>query len=172
MFYSGHKKGHGLNFMGVVMTNGLLPFMSYAALGKDHDSRALTESGFNQKMRDLDRVTLRQAPPKKYVVYADPAFPLGPHVQKGFQGILTPMQAQFNKQCNSNRVSVEWGSGYVLTCFAWNAYPKAHQVLMSPVNDHWHAACILSNFKVCFEGNQVSAYFDCDPPGFDEYAAL
>ena len=114
MFYSGHKKGHGLNFMGVVMTNGLLPFMSYAALGKDHDSRALTESGFNQKMRDLDRVTLRQAPPKKYVVYADPAFPLGPHVQKGFQGILTPMQAQFNKQCNSNRVSVEWGYGYVL----------------------------------------------------------
>jgi hypothetical protein len=23
--------------------------------------------------------------------------------------------------------------------------------MLSPVNNHWHAACILSNFKVCFE---------------------
>ena len=168
MFYSGHKKAHGLNFLGMVMANGLLPFMSFAALGKDHDSRGLHESGFYNKMDNLDMVTV----PAKYVAFADPAFKISNHVQKGFQGILTPLQELFNKDCNKSRVTVEWSFGYVLTHFSWTSYPKAHQIMLSPVNNHWHAACILSNFKVCFEGNQVSSCFACAPPEFDEHPAL
>ena len=101
MFYSGHKKAHGLNFLGMVMANGLLPFMSFAALGKDHDSRGLHESGFYNKMDNLDMVTV----PAKYVAFADPAFKISNHVQKGFQGILTPLQELFDRDCNKSRVS-------------------------------------------------------------------
>ena len=116
MFYSGHKKGHGLNFMGVVMTNGLLPFMSYAALGKDHDSRALTESGFNQKMRNLDRVTLRQAPPKKYVVYADmrtQPFLSTPMCRRGFRGFSPPCKHSLTSSATATAFLL---SGALATC--------------------------------------------------------
>ena len=151
------------------MTNGLLPFMANAALGKDHDGKTLKESDFDQRMDALDMVT---QPGAKYVAFADPAFAHSRHVQKGFQGAMTQLQASFNKDCNKSRVTVEWSFGYVLTHFAWTSYPKAHKVGLSPVNNHWHAACILSNFKVCMEGNEVSGYFDVDPPDFENYSAL
>jgi hypothetical protein len=151
MFYSGHKKGHGLNFMGMGMANSLLPFMSFAALGKYHDSRALLESGFYNEIDNLYvRCTWSRplSQPAKYVAFADPAaFKISNHVyRRGSRGSESwPLCRRCLTRTATARAASLWSGASAMLCadpfrldfvthFAWTSCPKAHQVMLSPVN--------------------------------------
>ena len=103
-------------------------------------------------------------------LYGDPAYPLTLHLQSPFRDVvLTPEMRAFNKSMSSTRVSVEWNFGEVVESFRFLDFKKNLKILLSSVGKMYIVCVILQNAITCLYGNQVSEYFDLDPPTVQEY---
>ena len=67
------------------------------------------------------------------------------------------------------RIAVEWNYARVLALFPGLRMAKAMRMNLSPVGLYYRVAVILCNIHCCINGNQISAYFDCDLMPLDEY---
>ena len=105
------------------------------------------------------------------VVFGDPAYPISPHLQVGFQGsVLSEEEINFNRSMSAVRISVEWGFKEITTYFAAMDFKNnIGKVLLSPVGKYYSVCAFLQNLRTTLYGNQTSRYFGMDPSSLEEY---
>ncbi|KAM7311147.1 hypothetical protein ISCGN_008054 [Ixodes scapularis] len=106
-YFSGHKRVHALKYQAVMCANGMICQLDGPFPGHKHDAGILRISGLLDKMEKLVQ-------DQKYVIYGDPAYPLGRFLYKPHRGaVLTQSEVNFNKAMSTVRQAVEWGFGKV-----------------------------------------------------------
>ena len=86
---------------------------------------------------------------------------------------ITSAQAAFNRSMNKVRTSVEWSYGEVKQYFTSQDFQRKLIVAKAPIAIMYVLSVILRNFKTCMgHGRQGPAYFDCDPPTFEQYCTF
>ena len=132
--------------------------------GKRHDSAILGESGLLQNLEQHAFSRNGQA----MCLYRDPAYPLSVHLQSPFRDVvLTPEMQALNKSMSASRVSVEWNFGAVIGSLRVLDFNL--KILLGSVGKMHIVCVILQNAITCLYGNQVSEYYDLDPPTVQEY---
>lgn len=107
---------------------------------------------------------------QRYVIYGDPAYPLRPLLMKPYGGALvTRAEESFNKAMSTVRQAVEWGFGKIISEFAFLDFKKNQKIMLQAVPRMYRVATLLTNCHACMYGNQVSSYFDLEPPSLSEY---
>ncbi|XP_066910729.1 uncharacterized protein [Clytia hemisphaerica] len=166
ILYNGHKRVHSIKFQSVVTPNGLIANLFGPVEGKRHDSAMLAQSGL------LNQLQQHSHKPNGDIlcIYGDPAYPLRPHLQAPFRAPgLTPDQTQFNKSMSKVRVTVEWLFKEIINYFKFMDFKKNLKVRLSAVGKMYIVCAFLQNCRTCLYGNQVSQFFDCDPPNIETY---
>ena len=168
ILYNGHKRIHAMKFQSVVTPNGLVANLFGPIEGKRHDSAMLAQSGLLGQLQQHSHT-----PDGRILcIYGDPAYPLRRQLQAPFRGPgLTPQQNEFNKSMSKVRVSVEWVFGDIINYFKFMDFRKNLKVGLSPVGKMYLICALLQNCRTCLYGNQVSSFFDCEPPNIDTYLA-
>ena len=165
LMYNGHKRVHGFKFQSVTAPNGLIVNLFGPVEGSRHDSYVLRISGLLQKLEahsfNVDGEVL--------CLYGDPAYPLSPHLQKGFLNPVNQEEIQYNQAMSSVRVSVEWIFGDVIERFKFTDFKKMMKVGLSAVSKQYVVSALLSNMRTCLYGSTTSSFFDCQPPALEEY---
>lgn len=69
------------------------------------------------------------------------------------------------------RSSVEWLFGEIANSFKFLDFKKNSKIELSSVRKLYVVSAILRNALRCLCGNQVSEYFDLDPPNLNDYCA-
>ena len=167
--FSGHKRGHGMQFLSITAPDGIILWTYGPSIGKDQDNTMVKESKFFDMMKTLHRLagTPSEQP---YFVYGDAVFKWSRYLQKAFERhTRNPRERRFNKRMNSVRVSVEHVFGRVVN--NWKAFfmkPQQKLLLTKPGRSYLNAQ-FLTNCHTCMYGNQVSRQFDLDPPSLHEY---
>jgi nuclease HARBI1 len=96
-------------------------------------------------------------------------FPLHPNIVKRNEFPVTEGEQMLNYRMSQVRVTVEWQFGQIIRLWAYVDFKKNMRVLVQPVGAYYLLACILSNAHCCLYGNEVSQYFDLDPPDLLDY---
>ncbi|CAN8030107.1 unnamed protein product [Ixodes persulcatus] len=111
--FSGHKRHHVLKYQSVMCANGIICDPDGPYRGRRHDAGMLGGSLLFQRLRRLVQG-------HSYVLYGDPAYPMGPLLLKpyGTTG-ATAAQLHFNKEMSTVRQAVEWGFGKIVAEFAF-----------------------------------------------------
>ncbi|RUA05603.1 MAG: hypothetical protein DSY43_04250 [Gammaproteobacteria bacterium] len=126
----------------------------------------LAESGL---LNDLQRFA-HSPLGHSFCIYGDPAYPLRVHLQAPFRyGVLTPQMVAFNQSMSSVRESVEWLFNDVITSFKFMDFKKNLKVGLSCIGKMYVVSAILRNALTCLYGNQISTYFQLDPPSIEDY---
>ena len=103
-------------------------------------------------------------------VYGDPAYPLRLHLQRPFShALLTPQEQAYNTAMSSLRVSVEWLYGEIINSFKFLDFKKNLKLELSSVGKMYVVCALLRNALTCLYGNQLSLYFEHNPPTLEEY---
>ena len=166
MWFSGHKKRHLMKFQSVMTPLGVVVHLFGPYEGQRHDAHILQASGLVPQMQ----LYTIQPGGGAYSVYADSAYPLQPCVLCSFQGAhLTPEQRRFDADMVAVWVAVEWGFNSVLSQFSHLEMKTKQRILLEPVGQTYVVATLLSNCTACLYGNQVSNYFDLQPPFLEDY---
>ena len=168
--YNRYYRGHGIKFQSVVVPNGLLFNLHGPNAGKYPDSKVLGKSGLMDQMAELSELAGTH-----YVLYADCAYGLEPHLLRGLKrNMIRNREAQeYQSAMNSPRTSVEWGFGEVAQDWPWLRRKTLQKVLLSPVAVFWQMAAVLSNVKTCLKrGNVITDFFGLRPPTIARYLAL
>jgi len=172
--YSGYYKSHGLKFQSVIAPNGMIIDFYGPVPGRRSDSYMLDKSGFEVRMRRLNRsLGMRRG---DYHVYGDPAYALSRYIMRGFKGVMNPRQAAFSRAMNALRVSVEWGFMLVVRDWRYIDCEKHLKIMLQPIGKLYWVAAILTNVKSCVMaenhdgyGNLIAQRFRCSPPSLHEY---
>lgn len=168
--YNRYYRAHGIKFQSVVVPNGLLFNLHGPNAGRFPDSRILCKSGLMALMAELSDLA-----GEHYVLYADSAYALEPHLLRGLKRnmLRTQEDRDYQTAMNSPRTSVEWGFGEVAQDWPWLRRKILQKVLLSPVAVFWQTAAILSNLKTCLtQGNVISDFFQMRPPTIARYLSL
>lgn len=164
--YNGHKRVHALKFQSVVTPNGHIANMFGPIEGKRHDSGMLADSG----LLNLLQQHSYDSNGNPLCIYGDPAYPLRVHLQSCFKGAnLNAQQKDWNKSMSEVRVAVEWSFGEIVNYFKFLDFKKNLKIGLSSVGKTYLICALLSNARNCLYRNQVSKYFDLEPPVLEEY---
>jgi nuclease HARBI1 len=104
-----------------------------------------------------------------FQLFGDPAYGVSAHIQSPFGGERTVEQKHWNLLMSRARIVIE--NRFAIVSNHWpylNAGWKM-QLGSSPVGRYYRTAVLLTNGMSCLCPNQVSLYFDCEPPELDEY---
>jgi nuclease HARBI1 len=104
-------------------------------------------------------------------MFGDPAYGVSAHIQSPFSGAgeHTEEQKEWNMLMSQSRIVVEHGFGIVSNTWPFlNASWKMH-LGGSPVGCYYRTGVLLTNGLNCLCYNQVSQYFECQPPTLEEY---
>lgn len=166
VLYNGHKRIHTIKFQSVVIPNGLISHLFGPVEGKRHDSAMLAQSGLLRELQQHSHGPNGQV----LCIYGDPAYPLRIQLQAPFRPPgLTADQEAFNKSMSEVRVSVEWAFKEILNYFKFVDFKKNLKVRLSAVGKMYSICALLQNFRTCLYGNQVTNFFDCEPPSLSDY---
>ena len=166
ILYNGHKRVHALKFQSVVIPNGLIANLFGPIEGKRHDSAMLAESGLLGELQQHSHGPNG----RNLCIYGDPAYPLRIQLQAPFRGPgLTNQEKDFNKSMSQVRMAVEWVFGDVINYFKFMDFRKNLKVRLSAVGKMYYTCALLQNCRTCLYGNQVSIFFDCEPPNIQTY---
>ena len=106
-------------------------------------------------------------------MYADKAYPIHQNLITPYRGVgLSNVEIFFNIVMSSHRIAVEWNFGKVSSNFAFVNYPSNMKVYLQPIGLYYKVAVFMSNCNACLYDNQVSKYFDTQPPQLEEYLHL
>lgn len=134
--------------------------------GRKHDAGMLADSDL---LTSLERYAFSPTG-QPMCVYGDPAYPLRVHLQAPFRhGRLTPQMEAYNTCMSSVRTSVEWLFGEVLNEFKFLDFKKNLKIQLSSIGKQYVVSSLLTNALTCLYGNQVSEYFELDPPSIQQY---
>ncbi|KAH9161366.1 hypothetical protein AeNC1_018918 [Aphanomyces euteiches] len=163
--YSSHKRRHCLNFQGVTAPDGLCIHFFGPLEGRRHDTTLLRHSNLLSYFEENIEVF------EGFMIYGDPAYGLSKWIMVGYKGNnIDDQKAAFNRFMSQSRQSVEWYFGRMKTLWANIMFKLQQKVLLSPVGKFVCVAMCLTNLHCCiYRGNQISSYFNCDPPSLEEY---
>ena len=103
-------------------------------------------------------------------VYGDSAYPLRVHLQAPFRNaVLTPQMEAYNLSMSTVWASVEWLFGEIADSFKFLDFKKNLKIQLSSVGKLYVVSAILRNGLTCLYGNQVSTFFNLDPPRLHDY---
>lgn len=161
--FSGHKRHHVLKYQSVMCANGIICDLDGPYRKRRHDAGMLRGSLLFQRLRRLVQG-------HSYVLYGDPAYPMGPLLLKPYATTgATAAQLHFNKEMSTVRQAVEWGFGKIVAEFAFVDLKKKQKILKQRVARMYKVATLLTNCHTCLYGSQVTSFFDLDPPTLQEY---
>ena len=166
LWYSGYKRRHVMKFQSLMTPCGIIRHLFGPFEGRRHDSAMLEASGL------LAELQQHMARPMGgvYSIYGDSGFPLREHLLCPYKGAnLTADQQAFNTRMSAVRVSVEWGYSGVTQQFSFLQHKENLKIGLQPVAQYYVVATILFNCFTCLYGNQVSKFFNVDPPSLEEY---
>ncbi|KAF0730070.1 hypothetical protein AaE_009328 [Aphanomyces astaci] len=106
----------------------------------------------------------------KYV-YGDPAYGVVEFLLSGYKGNnISERKREFNKWMSRVRQSVEWNFKILKTLWSFITFKMLSKIQLSPVAKIVSIAMLLTNCHCChFRGNQISDFFDLEPPSLKEY---
>jgi hypothetical protein len=169
--FNGKDRHHTIKFQCLLVPNGLCACMYGPVPGSRHDAFMLLESGIEQQIRDLWNSL--GCPPHFFVMYGDPAYPLGPFVHRPFKGaFLTANERGFNGDMKEGRISVENLFGVLGMRFQFLDFQRNLQLFSSPIADYFFCGMFFNNVHACLHPNQISLRFECPPPSLAEYFAM
>ncbi|EIW54605.1 uncharacterized protein TRAVEDRAFT_131697, partial [Trametes versicolor FP-101664 SS1] len=173
--YNGHKKYHALKFQAVMLPNGMFGHLFGPFEGRRNDNFLLHASKLLEKCARFaiwpgssENSPLEQ---RYFQLFGDAAYGISPQLISPFAGARprTEEEEQWNVAMGLVRVQVEHGFGLVTSTWQYlNANWKMH-VYSSPVGRYYRVGVLLTNILNCYRPNQVSQYFDCEPPSITEY---
>lgn len=68
---------------------------------------------------------------------------------------------------------MEWGFGHVYNLWESLRFLPLKKAGLTPVGKHFLVCVLLTNMRTCIRGgNQVSMYFECETPSFQEYISV
>jgi hypothetical protein len=161
--FSGYKRFHALKFQSIVTPDGIVLHFFGPVEGRRHDLTLMRES----KLDDL----FDDPRARGYHIYGDAAYPNRGYLISGYKGEnLSPEEMQFNMLMSKCRESVEWGFKELAVNWAFLDFHKNLKVFLSPVGKLFTVGALLTNFLTCLRrGNQISEYFNMQPPSIEEY---
>jgi hypothetical protein len=147
--------------------DGLIGRLDGPFIGRRHDAAILHLSNALQEMS----LEFLNQDGSWMSVYGDPGYSNQKFVKIGYknQRRLTELHRNFNAEMSSLRVSVEYGFGKIVQQFAFLDYKKNQKLYMQPLKEQYFVAALLINCQTCMRGNQISEYFDCQPPSLSNY---
>ncbi|ETV81766.1 hypothetical protein H257_05355 [Aphanomyces astaci] len=106
----------------------------------------------------------------KYI-YGDPAYGIVEYLLSGYKGNdVGVLKRDFNKWMSRVRQSVEWNFKIFKTLWSFITFKILSKIRLSPVAKIVCIAMLLTNCHCChFRGNQISQYFDLEPPTLKDY---
>ena len=168
-FYSGHKRGHRLQFMSIVAPDGMLIYSAGPTNGAHQDNWLVHES---KLVTDI-LPGLAEELGHVYCIYGDPIYARSVYLQKGFPTVERTWREQIlNQSMNSARVAVEHAFNRVIALWAFVDFAKQQKSLCTRPAMAYLNAQFLTNCNNCMYPNQVSQAFDIEPPTLREYISL
>lgn len=171
LMYSGHKRKHGIKFQSIVNPQGIFIFIIGIIVhlagpfeGRIHDANIFRNSGIMFDMHDNLNHDNR-----RFCIFGDPAYGLGPYIQIGFGNTFSSVEADYNYLASKCRISVEWGFAKIASLFAFVKFEKNLKIGLQPVGLYYRVAAVLTNAHTCLYSSQTAHYFDCSPPDIYEY---
>ena len=169
IFFSGHKHDHTMQFLAVVVPDGLIACIYGPYEGRAGDWGMLKESGLQQKIIDHARDTDGD----RVYVYMDKAF----YLEEGVIGAyrmrrgqeLSAEEGTFNSFIAKQRMCVEWGFGKITQYFEFNNLRKNFKIGLSPAGSYYFTSALLTNCHTCYNGTKTSSSFECHPPSIYNY---
>ena len=163
--YSGHKRQHCLNFQGLTTPDGLCIHFFGPIEGSRHDMTLLRESNLLQFSDARENIF------NDYLIYGDPTYASSRWIVSGFKGNdFDESKKHFNKAMSSVRQGVELNFGRIKTLWAFVTFGRQKKIMLSNVGGAVVVAVLLTNCHCCYyNGNQISSYFNLQPPSLEEY---
>lgn len=162
--FNWHKWYHCSGFQGIASPDGLLIQITHAVLGAHNDQYILNASAIAHIMQ--------QPPFSGYFLYADAGYSMGPHLIVPYKGTLSNSEQRFNTAMSTARVSVENAFGRVRSLWRFLNNDDDLMLNKSPLGSIYRTAVLFTNLRTCLDQtNQISAFFDLDPPTVREYLA-
>lgn len=151
-FYTRYKKLHGVKFQAIVLPNGMFLHVHGAMEARHHDIENLRSSMILQNLFDL-----QNGQAAKYTIHGDGAYNIAHRMITG-GGVAC-------------RVSCEWDFGEFKQLFATIDYQKMLRLRENHVASIIFASMWLFNAHVAMNGNEVSRYFNDNPPELEDWMA-
>lgn len=82
---------------------------------------------------------------------------------------MTKAEESSNKATRTVRQVVEWDFGRIISDFAFLDFKENQKIMLQAMPRLIRVATLLTNSHACMYGNQVSSYFDLEPPSLPEY---
>jgi hypothetical protein len=173
--YSGHKKYHALKFQAIILPNGLFGHLFGPEPGRRNDCALLNESGLldacaEHAVREgTDENTPAEA--RFLQIFGDPAYGVNNQIISPFsgRGQRTEAELEWNAAMASVRIEVEHGFGIVSNTWPFLNASWKTRVGSSPVGRYYRVGILLTNALNCLHYNQISQYFECQPPNLFDY---
>ena len=128
----------------------------------------LADSGL---LQDLKRFANSPAG-NPFCLYGYPAYPHRIYLQTPFRNrALTAPMIAFNQSMSTLRESVEWLFNDIVNYFKFMDFKKNLKISLSSVGKMYVVCAILRNALTCLYPNQISQYFNLDPPTLQDYFA-
>lgn len=173
--FGGHHGGHALKCLTLILPNGLEVAIFGPLSCRRNDRQILRWADIDEFLSQI----LQQYNLGLYGSYADSIF-YGPwrcfvtrHVDLPGAPLTDELEHE-NAIMNKIRVPIEWNYG--LKDRLWqlmrDRYSKKLLVNAERVKAEIRVAHLLTNIYTCYNGSQVSNYFDCDPPSARTYLSL
>ncbi len=168
--YSGYLKGHGINYQGGTLPNGINILFLPMDTARRSDPYLYRLTGTEDSFR---AISARYGGPCRG--YADKLYPFKEHLVRTPKGRLSTGEEAMRKAFSAVRNSVEWGFGFDTNNFTGHDYFRRLKILQSSAGIGivtW-VCSFLSNCITCMRGsNQVSSYFNLNPPTLNEFLEI
>lgn len=167
-WYNGRKHIHGTQFQAIAAPNGMLIHLSEGFVGSSHDQSVLQQSSLLQTLDILDYPD--DDDECYYHLFGDKGYFIRGRILTPLMGNnLTAAEKMYNAVLAELRVCVENLFKEMTQQWRHITDKATQKILQTPVMQEYIVASFLVNCRACFYGNQVSIYFNCQPPGIDEY---
>ena len=133
-----------------------------------YDSRLLNESKILEDLQEKQAGFLT-----RYVLYGDSRYAKKNGVlHKPYSRIeirLSRAKKVQNTLMSKLGQSVEWGFKEVIKMFAFVDFRKQMKLFEKPINKIYRVAVLLTNCHNCLYPNQISTYFNLEPPSLFDF---
>ena len=173
-FYTGWKKLFGLKWQTVILPCGMHWEIWGPASARHNDSWTLAESGLENSLNTYftdDELVAEYSPDErldlfnnnivpKFQALGDSAYVQGPTMRVGG-----------GRGVSAIREPIEWMYKDLKTKWKIIDYKHALKLLQLPIGQMVFCCIILCDAYACMNQNQISGYFECNPPTFEEWTA-
>ncbi len=164
--FNGKDRVHGLKFQNTIVPNGMIAHQFGPYEGRRHDAAMMRDSGL---LQGLQQVAINNNPVR---VFGDKAYAIHTNLITPYKGEnLTQDEQNFNLEMSTFREPVEWSFKLTGSLFAFVNYKHNLKIYLQPVATYYGVATILTNCHTCLNGNQISQFYDMDPPSLEQYLA-